>query len=486
MNFDISIVSLINILFIAAGIGVCGLCFLQITSSRHIRKEVRNYFQLFFVLITLYISTHLVREIMNGIPGAGVRVTLQIVTFVELAVAGLMAQTMSVLVAAVAKREQNIKPVWIMLLCVLGVHLVILIASLPFGFVYYFDADNVYHRGAGYLLSNLCPIIMLAVDTYLLIKYRKNFTGLTRVAFWNYLVAPLVAVAIQAFFYGVQLIIFATVGATVFMFGVILKDQNAKYEKQQQESSRIETELTLASNIQADMVPNIYPAFPDRDEFDIYATMDPAKEVGGDFYDFFLIDSDHLCMVMADVSGKGVPAALFMMASKIILANNAMIGKSPAQILTDTNDAICSNNREEMFVTVWLGILEISTGKLTAANAGHEYPVVKHAGGKFEIFKDKHGFVIGGMAGAKYKEYEMTLEPGARLFLYTDGVPEATNGNNELFGMDRVLGALNENVDAGTVEMLKTVRRSVDEFVKEAEQFDDLTMLGFEYKGVKQ
>ena len=249
------------------------------------------------------------------------------------------------------------------------------------------------------------------------------------------------------------------------------------------ETARISTELNLATRIQADMVPNIYPAFPDRREFDVYATMDPAKEVGGDFYDFFLIDDDHLCLVMADVSGKGVPAALFMMASKIILANNAMIGKSPAQILTDTNAAICSHNREEMFVTVWLGILEISSGKLIAANAGHEYPAVKHADGSFELYRDKHGFVVGGMAGMKYKEYEMTLEPGSKLFLYTDGVPEATDAESNMFGADRMLEALNEKKDGTTVEILKHVRASVDGFVKDAEQFDDLTMLCMEYRG---
>ena len=249
------------------------------------------------------------------------------------------------------------------------------------------------------------------------------------------------------------------------------------------ETARISTELNLATRIQADMVPNIYPAFPDRREFDVYATMDPAKEVGGDFYDFFLVDDDHLCLVMADVSGKGVPAALFMMASKIILANNAMIGKSPAQILTDTNAAICSHNREEMFVTVWLGILEISTGKLIAANAGHEYPVIKHGDGSFEVLRDKHGFVIGGMAGMKYKEYELTLEPGSKLFLYTDGVPEATDAENNMFGADRMLEALNEEKDGTTVDILKHVRASVDGFVNGAEQFDDLTMLCMEYRG---
>ena len=251
------------------------------------------------------------------------------------------------------------------------------------------------------------------------------------------------------------------------------------------EKERIGTELSLATKIQESMLPNIYPAFPDRPEFDIYATMTPAREVGGDFYDFFLVDSDHLCMVMADVSGKGVPAALFMMASKIILANNAMLGKSPARILEDTNATICMSNHEEMFVTVWLGILEISSGKLTAANAGHEYPVIYMPDGNFEIFKDKHGFVIGDMDSMKYKEYEMQLPPGAKLFVYTDGVPEATNAENELFGTERMTKALNENTGASPESVLQNVRTAVDGFVKNAEQFDDLTMLCMEYRGVE-
>ena len=262
-----------------------------------------------------------------------------------------------------------------------------------------------------------------------------------------------------------------------------MRDYIAQITEITAEKERIGTELALATRIQADMLPNTFPAFPERPEFDIYASMDPAKEVGGDFYDFFLVDNDHLCMVMADVSGKGVPAALFMMASRIILASNAKQGKSPAQILTDTNATICQNNREEMFVTVWLGIFEISTGRLIAANAGHEYPVIMKPEGQFELIKDKHGFVIGGMEGVKYKEYELQLMPGSKLFLYTDGVPEATNGENELFGTGRMLAALNENTSAAAEEMLKNVRKAVDGFVKDAEQFDDLTMLGFEYKG---
>ena len=214
------------------------------------------------------------------------------------------------------------------------------------------------------------------------------------------------------------------------------------------EKERISAELSMATNIQAAMLPHIFPAFPDRPDFDIYASMKPAKEVGGDFYDYFLIDQDHLCMVMADVSGKGVPAALFMMASKIILQSCAMLGQSVVDIMTKTNEAICSNNEAEMFVTVWLGILELSTGRLTAANAGHEYPVLKQENGVFEVFRDQHSFVIGGMEDSKYKQYELQLEPGDKVFVYTDGVPEATNSEDEMFGTQRMLAAVNEKLDA--------------------------------------
>ena len=249
------------------------------------------------------------------------------------------------------------------------------------------------------------------------------------------------------------------------------------------EKERIGTELALATRIQADMLPNIFPAFPDRLEFDIYASMDPAKEVGGDFYDFFLIDNDHLGLVMADVSGKGVPAALFMMIAKILVQNYAMNGFSPAEVLEGVNKQICTNNREEMFVTVWFGILDLKTGEITAANAGHEYPALMQAGGQFELLNDKHGFVIGGMEGIRYKEYTIALTPGSKLFLYTDGVPEAANTENKLFGLGRMLAALNTDKTASPEKTVKQVRQAVDAFMEDAEQFDDLTMLCVEFTG---
>ncbi|MBR0398914.1 MAG: SpoIIE family protein phosphatase [Eubacterium sp.] len=262
-----------------------------------------------------------------------------------------------------------------------------------------------------------------------------------------------------------------------------IDDHVAYIETITAEKERIEAELSLANRIQANMLPNVFPPFPDRKEFDIYASMDPAREVGGDFFDYFLIDRDHLCMVMADVSGKGVPAALFMMASKIVLANNAMMKKSPAQILADANNAICANNREEMFVTVWLGILEISTGKVIAANAGHEYPVLMHPGKKFELIKDTHGFVLGGMEDLVFKDYVFRMRPGAKLFLYTDGVPEATDAEKEMFGIGRMLEALNEQRTGTPEEVLASVRQAVDAFVRDEEQFDDLTMMCVSYQG---
>ena len=252
------------------------------------------------------------------------------------------------------------------------------------------------------------------------------------------------------------------------------------------EKERIGTELELAQRIQADTLPNTFPPFPERTDFDIYAEMTPAKEVGGDFYDFFLIDEDHLGLVMADVSGKGVPAALFMMISKILVQNHALMGCSPGKVLETVNAQICSNNREEMFITVWLGILDTRSGVLTASNAGHEYPILKRPGGEFELVKDKHGFVIGGMDGVLYQEYELKLEPGSKLFLYTDGVPEATNASNEMFGMERTLKALHEVAEEEPRAILRKIRETVDLFVGGAEKFDDLTMLCLEYNGQKE
>ena len=248
------------------------------------------------------------------------------------------------------------------------------------------------------------------------------------------------------------------------------------------EKERMNTELKMASLIQSSTLPTKFPPYPERTEFDLFASMDPAREVGGDFYDFYLIDDDHLCIVMADVSGKGIPGALFMMISKVIVQSCAMLGLKTAEILNKTNEALCSNNKVDMFVTVWLGILEISTGKITAANAGHEYPFV-NSDGHYEVLNDHHGLVIGGMPETKYEEYTIQLKPGDSIFLYTDGIPEANDPDQKFFGMDRLKEALNRRPDASCEETVSIVKEAVDEFVKDADQFDDQTMLCFRYYG---
>ena len=259
-------------------------------------------------------------------------------------------------------------------------------------------------------------------------------------------------------------------------------------EKMEQENmiraqEQLVKELRTARQIQRSVLPHIFPPFPDRLEINLFASMDPAKDVGGDFYDFFFIDEDHLCLIIADVSGKGIPAALFMMLSKRILEDFARQEHTPGEILEKTNELLCDNNQAEMFVTVWLGILEISTGMLTAANAGHEYPAVWRKGGRFELYKDKHGFVLGGMDGMHFKSYDLQINPGDKLFVYTDGVTEATAGSGELFGTERMIEALNSYAEGSPEDILHGVRKSVDTFVGDAEQFDDLTMLCVEYLG---
>lgn len=249
------------------------------------------------------------------------------------------------------------------------------------------------------------------------------------------------------------------------------------------ERERLAAELSIAATIQENSIPNDFPAFPDRNEFDIYASMTPAKEVGGDFYNFFMIDDDHLAILIGDVSGKGIPASLFMMVTNILLSDRTKMGGTPAEILSFVNDNLYEHNTADMFVTIWLGILEISTGKIIASNAGHEDAAICSEGGSFELFKTRHGFVVGGMGGLKYSNFEFELNKGDKLFIYTDGVPEATDKNEEMFGLEKTINALNENKEGSPKEILEGVRASVNAFVGSAPQFDDLTMLCLEYKG---
>ena len=338
--------------------------------------------------------------------------------------------------------------------CVLGVSIFFLIASYIFGLYYgVWDSNVMLLKHDDFLALGLSPAEYIQANG--IIQRGMIFYVLPRTA------------------------ILCGISPICFTLSKRTRNLLSEQAKLNEEKNRINTELNVATNIQADLLPRIFPAFPERHEFDIFASMTPAKEVGGDFYDFFLIDSDHLAIVMADVSGKGIPAALFMVITKTLLKNSAQTGLSPKAILETVNTQLCENNQAEMFVTVWLGVYEISTGSLTCANAGHEYPVLCRSGGKYEFYKDKHGFVLAGMENSRYREYTLTLSPGDKLFLYTDGVTEATDSENALFGDARLLTALNTANAASSEEMLSTVRRSIDRFVGSAPQFDDITMLQF-------
>lgn len=246
------------------------------------------------------------------------------------------------------------------------------------------------------------------------------------------------------------------------------------------EKERIGAELNVATKIQADMLPKIFPPFPERKEFDVYAQMTPAKEVGGDFYDFFLVDDDHLAIVIADVSSKGVPAALFMVIAKTLIKNHTMNRESLADVFYKVNNQLCEGNEEGMFVTAWMGIVTISTGEFEYVNAGHNPQLIRN-GDNYEWIHAKPGFVLAGLEGIPYTSEKMTLQHGARIFLYTDGVTEAQNLANELFGEERLLESLQKHGQLPLQEMLQAVRADIDAFAGEAEQFDDITMLTFEF-----
>ncbi len=249
------------------------------------------------------------------------------------------------------------------------------------------------------------------------------------------------------------------------------------------EKERIEAELDMASRIQASQLPRLFPPFPDRIEFSLYASMTPAKEVGGDFYDFFMIDDDHMGFVMADVSGKGVPAALLMMVSRVLIKSGLQNGKGPAETLESVNNQLCESNDADFFVTVWCAVLEISTGKGIAANAGHEHPALRRVGGRYELQVYKHSMPVGTIKDIPFRQHAFQMNPGDSFFVYTDGVAEATNEQKELYGTERMLAALNKDPDAQPEQVLGNVTQDINSFVDGAEQFDDITMLSFRYLG---
>ena len=254
-------------------------------------------------------------------------------------------------------------------------------------------------------------------------------------------------------------------------------------EEISKKGARIETELNLANGIQKNMLPSIFPPFPEHKEIDIYASMTPAKEVGGDFYDMFLVDKNHLGLVMADVSGKGIPAALFMMISKTLIKNVSSVEREVNQVFNRVNKMLCDGNKYGLFVTAWYGLLDLETGKLDFVNAGHNPPLVyRKQQDAFQYLKTKPNMVLAGLEKTNYQKYEIQLEPGDKLFLYTDGVVEATNTSNQLYGETRLLHFLNQHINVNSQDTIEGLKKDIDSFVGKAEQFDDITMLEMHYK----
>jgi serine phosphatase RsbU (regulator of sigma subunit) len=266
--------------------------------------------------------------------------------------------------------------------------------------------------------------------------------------------------------------------------GSINATVNALKDAIKEVAARIDDELAFAKSIQLSALPSTFPAFPDKTEFDIFATMRPAKEVGGDFYDFFLIGEDKLAFLIADVSGKGIPGALFMMISKTIIKNMVLTYSNLAEAFEQANNLLCENNDAGMFVTVFLGVLDLHSGKLAYVNAGHNPPLIKNPDRSYEFLPVKRSFVLAGMENMNYTEQEITLSSGDILFMYTDGVTEANNKEYELFSDKRLINVLNETpvcTEGQAAHIVECILQNVDSFVDGAEQSDDITILCLKY-----
>lgn len=357
-------------------------------------------------------------------------------------------------------------------------------------FYFYVDENGFYHRAPLFVTTYIFTVIMYIFIIRIVIF--MDVSASKKRALLSFTTIPLIATILQVMLYGISLTFPAFLLSLIFIYGNVFAEQNHELTQnrlkaitaenrlllEQQKHQRIETELNMATEIQTKILPRIFPAFPDIEGVDLYSIMHPAKEVGGDFYDFFRLDEDHICMVIADVSGKGVPAALYMMIAKSLIKGAVKQGLSPAETMTYLNQQFCDSVSDiDMFVTVWIGILDLKTNILTASNAGHEYPALKRAHGNFEIYKDNHSFVVGGLEGMRYKEYQIELHSGDTLFVYTDGVAEACDEEHTLFGTEGMIEALNHNPDADCKTLINHLLQEVQFFIGTADQFDDITML---------
>lgn len=366
---------------------------------------------------------------------------------------------------------------YIKLIIIIG-HIFLIVSQFT-NFYYSFDSNNIYHRESMYFLCYLFPLIATVLQYIVIAPEIKKASNHIFIPLVLYFTLPIIASIIQLFIPGLSLANIIIGGVVILLYSFTIYDSNKMFE----EKKKNEADLKLANEIQQNEIPN---SFPDRKDFELYAIMQPAKEVGGDFYDFFLIDDDHLGLVIADVSGKGVPAALNMFKAKVLLKGISSYANNPAHALKLLNDSFIDNNKLDMFVTIWFGIIELSTGKLEFSNAGHEDAIICNKKNFFEVFKTKHGLPIGAFKNSKYDNYKISLNKGDKLFLYTDGVLDAVNNQNRQYGIFNLLKLLNMNKNKNAKEIIKTVKSDLDAFSKNSSQFDDITMLCFELNKEKE
>ena len=360
-----------------------------------------------------------------------------------------------------------------------GLIISILVRGLNPLYGYYFNIkpDGFYQRGEYYLISNLYPYSTMVLTLILVFIARKRFKMYQIVILYLYAFFPLAVGVLTVFSYGLSLSSPVIMLVLLLMYCILNVIQS-------RDRSIYDSELQMANAIQEGMLPHTFPPYPERTEFDLYASMNPAKDVGGDFYDFYMPDDDHLVVTIADVSGKGIPAALMMMVTKTLLKNRCLSDfRDCANILASVNNQFCENNELDMFVTVWIGVLTLPTGKLRYADAGHEYPAIMRNGQKFELIRERHSPPLGCMKGIKYTEKTTVLNPGDILYVYTDGVTEANNSRHEMFGEKRMLKALDNASGENMMTLSKSIVDSITKFIDGSEQFDDITMLGLKYNG---
>ncbi len=373
-------------------------------------------------------------------------------------------------------KKSLVKQLSILVRVGLYVAIAIRLINLFTGIYFTVDEHGIYSRSAHNWISLLYSFFTVLSAFIAVLVEHKQLETYQIITFFMYTFAPVVVGVVTIFTYGLSL------GPAVIMI-VILLMYCVLNVSEGRERAAAARDMSLAAIIQQAVLPRTFPYMPERKEFDLYATMTPAKEVGGDFYDFFMVDEDTLALVMADVSGKGISAALFMMVAKSLIKNGLSRGQSPASTLKDVNNQLCEGNKAGLFVTVWLATINIRTGQGVSANAGHEHPVIKHSHGRYELLKYKHSPAVATMEDINFREHEFQMEPGDSIFVYTDGVPEANNDENELFGNDRMLEALNKDPDAEPEIVLKNVMSNINEFVEGAKQFDDITMLSMTFFG---